>query len=320
MEPILKKRRFFNSHISDEKKSLWDFFLWKLGRYKDPSGCEAPPSDFVYPAQLLPYDRALPSAAWVGHSTYFVQGQGWALLTDPIWSRYCAPLSLSPFRRLSEPALALEEIPRLDWVLISHNHYDHLDIKTVERLHHLQPQIEWIVPQGLSPWFRRRKISHCTELGWWKTREGNGCRITAVPAQHFSGRILWDRDKTLWNGYVVECLATKRKLYFCGDTGYNPYDFKEIGHRLGPMDLSLLPIGSYVPRAFMSPVHCNPADAVQIHLDVHSRLSLGMHWKTFRLSEEPFLRPTYDLYLAMRERSLPYSSFLPGELGAFINW
>ena len=153
-----------------------------------------------------------------------------------------------------------------------------------------------------------------------QTWEGEGHRITAVPSQHFSGRTLFDKNKTLWNGYVVEEIATGKTFYFVGDTGYNPFHFKQIGKRFPKIDLSLIPIGTYVPKKFMSPVHCSPYEAVEIHLDVKSRFSLGMHWNTFRLSDEPLERPPYDLYLAMKEKKLPFDTFLPIEIGAPINW
>jgi N-acyl-phosphatidylethanolamine-hydrolysing phospholipase D len=129
---------------------------------------------------------------------------------------------------------------------------------------------------------------------------------------------LWDKNKTHWNGYVVE--VGLKKFYFVGDTGYNPFDFKEIGSRWNGIDLSLIPIGVYIPKRFMSPIHVNPLEAVQIHQDVKSSLSIGMHWKTFCLSEESFERPPYDLYLAMKEKGLPFSSFLPLDVGCYFNW
>ena len=139
-----------------------------------------------------------------------------------------------------------------------------------------------------------------------------------MPTQHFSGRNLFDRNRSLWNGYVV--VQGDKKFYFVGDTGYNPYDFKEIGRRFAPIDLSLIPIGTYVPIEFMSPVHSSPYDGVEIHCDVGSRLSLGMHWNTFCLSEEPFNRPPYDLYLAMKKKNLSCDTFLPVNIGVRVNW
>ena len=141
-----------------------------------------------------------------------------------------------------------------------------------------------------------------------------------MPAQHFSGRTFWDQNKTHWNGYVIESLISKKKFYFVGDTGYNEVDFKQIGKAFSPIDLSLIPIGTYIPRRFMAPIHCSPEDAVSIHQDVASRLSLGMHWKTFHLSDEPLERPPFDLFCAMKQKNLPFDTFLPIDVGTYVNW
>ncbi len=311
-------KRFVNPHLGDERRTVWDAIRWKWGAYADRPPLEDPPENFSYPAKPLPYQGKEPSAVWLGHSTYLIDSKGSTFLTDPIWSVCCAPIPIRSLYRLSNPPILLEDLPRIDAVLISHNHYDHLDKKTVRKISRLQPHILWIIPKGLSGWFHRQGISSFIELGWWEKTGYQQHEITAVPAQHFSGRTLWDKDKTLWNGYVIK--FGDKTFYFVGDTGYNQHQFKEIGQKFSKIDLSLIPIGSYAPRAFMAPVHCNPSDAVQIHQDVNSSLSLGMHWKTFRLSEEPMQRPPYDLYLAMKEKNLPLHTFLPGELGVYLNW
>jgi N-acyl-phosphatidylethanolamine-hydrolysing phospholipase D len=240
-------------------------------------------------------------------------------LTDPVWDSHCSPIRLKAFERISQPPIPLADLPPIDIVLISHNHYDHLDEKTVATLHHYHPQIEWIVPQGLSPWFHARGIHFVTEMAWWEKHHGpKDSLITAVPTQHFSGRTLWDKNKTHWNGYVLE--ANDKRVYFVGDTGYNEIDFKEIGKHWPYMDLSLIPIGTYVPSQFMKTVHISPYEAVQIHQDVNSRFSLGMHWKTFKLSDEPIDRPPFDLYLAMKEKGLPFDTFLPIDIGTQVNF
>ncbi|MEI6243107.1 MAG: MBL fold metallo-hydrolase, partial [Chlamydiota bacterium] len=160
------------------------------------------------------------------------------------------------------------------------------------------------------------------ELSWWESFSYKGIEFHAVPAQHFSGRGLWDRNKTLWAGFVIEVpfQQEKKKIYFAGDTGYNPHDFKLIGKNFGAMDLSLLPIGSYLPEKFMHPIHINPSHAVQIHEDVHSKLSIGMHWKTFSLGDEPLDQPPYDLFLALQKKQIPYSKFLAIQPGTYVNF
>lgn len=310
--------RFTNPHIQNIRRSLWDALLWKFGYYSDLIPKTAPPEGFLYPANPSPFQRDLPSAVWIGHSTFLIQVKGMTLLTDPVWGSHCSPVPIKALRRLSAPPLSLTQLPPIDVVLLSHNHYDHLDAKTVRALHQLQPDILWIVPQKLSPWFHRRGVRKVEELSWWNSLNVKQAKVTAVPTQHFSGRTLWDTNRTHWNGYVFE--IGQKRMYFTGDTGYNPHDFKAIGEKWPSMDLSLIPIGTYSPQKFMETVHIGPKEAVQIHLEVHSRLSLGMHWNTFCLSEEPLNRPPYDLYLSMKEKGLAYDRFLPIEIGTYVNW
>ena len=311
-------KRFFNPHLPRVRPTLWDVFLWKTGRYADPTVRLSPPADFSYPFPTSSLDRSLPTAVWVGHSTFLIEVGGIHLLTDPVWDEYCSPVPIRSLKRRHDPPIALGDLPPIDCVLISHNHYDHLDAKTVKHLQAFHPKIEWIVPLGLGRWFRRRGISKVYELDRWQEHRFDGAVVTAVPAQHFSGRSLWDKNKTFWNGYVFE--GSGKKMYFTGDTGYNTVDFKAIGAHFSHLDLSLIPIGTYVPQRFMQPVHCSPWEAVEIHSDVNSRFSLGMHWKTFCLSEEPMDRPPYDLFLAMTEKKIPYSQFLPIDPGVYVNW
>ncbi len=311
--------RFINPYLENSRRGLWDLVLWRSGYYDEPTPRPVVPSDFVYPAQPPFWIEGKPSAVWINHSTYLVQIAGLSFLTDPLFSSHCSPIRFSMFERTRNPAIALEALPQIDCVLLSHNHYDHLDAKSAQTLLSRSPAAKWIVPTGVKKWFDRRGFSRVVELGWGETHElSPKCRITAVPAQHFSGRSLWDRDRTLWCGYVVEC--GDKIFYFAGDTGYNPVQFKEIGLSWPAIDLSLIPIGVYIPKPFMQPVHICPFEAVLIHCDVRSKLSLGMHWSTFVLSEEEPRRPPYDLYLAMQQYKVPFHSFLPIEPGIRINW
>ncbi|MDE3055864.1 MAG: MBL fold metallo-hydrolase [Verrucomicrobiota bacterium] len=308
--------RFHNPHIRNAQRSLWHFLLWKAGYYKET---KSPlPVDFSYPVQAPLFQPELPSALWVGHATFLIEIGGVHLLTDPVWSDHCSPVPIRALRRRHEPPLPLSDLPPIDYVLLSHNHYDHLDLRTVQHLRVFHPEIEWIVPAGVKRWFLRQGIERVTELAWWQTHSSSKGTVTALPAQHFSGRSLWDKNRTHWNGYLFE--KNGKKFYFTGDTGYNSCDFRAIGAQFAPIDLSLIPIGTYLPKEFMAPVHCSPDEAVKIHQEVGSRLSLGMHWKTFCLSEEPMSQPPYDLFLAMQEKNLPLESFLPIEPGVQINW
>jgi N-acyl-phosphatidylethanolamine-hydrolysing phospholipase D len=315
-DPI--RKRFINPHIKDEKRTIKDALLWKLGYFDDRKEESRLPFQFQYPIPQDPLDPCHPFAIWVNHSTFFIQVDGLHFLTDPIWGRRCSPVDfLGPVRK-HPPALELHNLKKVDHVLISHNHYDHLDRRTVLALHKFYPNIQWWVPLGVKKWFLRLGITQVQELGWWESLSHNGIHFTAVPTQHFSGRTLKDTWKTLWLGWVVE--TQSKRFYFVGDTGYNPFDFKSIGKKWPYMDLSLIPIGSYLPKKFMSPVHIDPFHAVQIHQEVSSKQSIGMHWCTFKLSDEDAFRPPYDLFLALQEQKIDPRSFLAIPPGHGINW
>ncbi|PIS00857.1 MAG: phospholipase [Chlamydiae bacterium CG10_big_fil_rev_8_21_14_0_10_35_9] len=318
-EILRKSKKFSNPHIKKIKRSFWHVILWKLGFYDEIKRREKPPNNFSYPVEKK-FDSALPSVCWVNHCTFLVKVGGVTFLTDPILSKYCSPLPISSLKRKHPPGLELSDLPQLDCILISHNHYDHLDRKTVIKINALYPSAIWVVPKNLKSWFLKRNIRNIYELGWWESFSCNGTTITAVPAQHFSGRTIFDINKTLWNGYVVESFTENKKFYFSGDTGYNDKDFKEIGKKFNGIDLGIIPIGTYCPREFMKTVHINPDEAVRIHTEVSSKFSIGMHWKTFKLSDEPLELPPYDLYLAMKKVSLPFREFVAVEPGLFLNW
>lgn len=237
-----------------------------------------------------------PTITWIGHSSFLVQIGGKNLLTDPHFSPRAFPVQFAGPERWVPPGLALKDLPRIDMVFISHNHYDHLDEKSVLEIAKRHPEAQFFVPLGVKRWFKRRKIGNVVELDWWGKTEQQGATLHAVPVQHFSGRTATDRNKTLWCGWVIELAG--RRIFFAGDTGYSK-DFKDIGARFPYMDLALLPIGAYEPRWFMQAMHVNPEDAVKIHQDVKARLSVGMHWGTFRLTLEPMNEPPQRLAQAL---------------------
>jgi N-acyl-phosphatidylethanolamine-hydrolysing phospholipase D len=230
---------------------------------------------------------------WVGHSTFLIQMDGVNVLTDPIFNSRSSPFSFGGVKRLVPPGLRFEDLPRIHAVLISHNHYDHLDEQTVERLGN---KPKYFVPLGLSRWFEKRGIDNLIELDWWQSFSSKGLKFDCVPVQHFSGRTPFDRNKTLWSGWIVE--GGKRKIFFAADTGYSPV-FKEIGERFGPVRVSLIPIGASRPRWFMKPVHVDPPEAVRIHQDTNSRQSIASHWGTFKMSDESLAEPLVYLQKAL---------------------
>jgi len=234
---------------------------------------------------------------WIGHATFLVQIGGLNLLTDPMFSSRAGPLAFLGPRRKVPPAIDLDALPPLDGVLLSHNHYDHLDDRSVRRLVERHPKARWFAPLGLTPFLARRGAREVLELDWWEETRLGTVALGCTPAQHFSARGPTDRDRTLWCGWSVA--APSRQLFFAGDTGYHP-EFPAIGDRFGPFHAALLPIGAYEPRWFMRPVHMNPEEAVQAFRDLHlSRppiggrpaVMVGMHWGTFRLTDEPLDEP-----------------------------
>ncbi|MCB1116042.1 MAG: MBL fold metallo-hydrolase [Chlamydiia bacterium] len=300
--------------------------LWQLGFYNDATPTERP-ENFRYPNSKRKIKEHLPKATWINHSTFLITFGNVHVLTDPIWGERCSPLSFLGPKRRHETPLALENLPEIDIVLLSHDHYDHFCIKTAVKLKEKNPNMFFVVPLGMKKRLEKLGIHQVIEMEWWQKEslqvKGEEIRIVAVPTQHFSGRGIFDKNTTLWAGYVVDFIRPnkqEKRLYFVGDTGYNEVDFKTIGKEFGEMDLSLIPIGTYVPGKFMDPVHIGPEKSVSIHEEVNSLLSIGMHWKTFRLSSEHLERPPYDLYQVLQKRNIDPNTFRVLEPGQTINW
>jgi L-ascorbate metabolism protein UlaG (beta-lactamase superfamily) len=201
---------------------------------------------------------------------------------------------------VTPPGLRFEDLPPIHLVVISHDHYDHLDVATVRRLHAVH-RPHFLVPLGLRPWFAALGIDDVEELDWWARREVRGLTLTCLPAQHFSGRTPWDRNRRLWAGWAVA--GRHRRLYFAGDTAYHPV-FKEVGRRLGPFDLAAVPIGAYQPAAIMRAAHTTPEQALDVFADVQGRALVPIHWGTFDLAEEPLEEPPRRLEAEARRRGL----------------
>jgi N-acyl-phosphatidylethanolamine-hydrolysing phospholipase D len=226
-----------------------------------------------------------PGVTWIGHATLLARMDGAAFITDPVFSPRVSPLRFAGPPRLVPPGVPLEALPALDFALLSHDHYDHTDLSSVRAL--AARSVRFVVPRGLGALVRAAG-AEAVELGWWESAAIAGVRVHCVPAQHFSGRGLLDRNRRLWAGFVVE--GASRRFYFAGDTGYFP-GFAEIGRRFGPLHLAALPIGAYLPRAMMRHVHVTPEEAVQAALDARAERVLGMHWGTFDLADEPLDEP-----------------------------
>jgi N-acyl-phosphatidylethanolamine-hydrolysing phospholipase D len=259
-----------------------------------------------------------PHVTWIGHSTFLVQLAGVNLLTDPIWSQRTSPLSFAGPRRLVPPGLAFEDLPPIHAVLISHDHYDHLDLPTVRRLARAH-RPTFFVPLGLRAWFDALGIAEVVELDWWRSARLRGLTLTAVPAQHSSGRslLLADQNERLWASWAVAG-PPDRRFFFAGDTGYHA-GLAEVGRRLGPFDLAALPIGGYSDFSRHHPNHLSPEEAVRAFEDLRGRLLVPMHWGTFELNREPFGEPPDRLMAEALRRGLE-ERVAPLSPGQTIRW
>jgi len=322
---------FQNNYIEFEPRSFGDLLKWKLAATRDglprppvtPTPRVAPDAGFIQ-ANARAGAMMQPAITWVGHATMLAQLGGLNILTDPVLSERVSPLSFAGPKRAVAPGLALAELPHIDAILISHNHYDHLDDASVRALNGQAggPPL-FVVPLGIKAWMAERDITNVVELDWWQshtlTSAAGPVEIVLTPVQHWSGRGLNDRLKTLWGGYAV--FAPDLHLFFTGDTAYSK-DFVDIREHFkarqaegGGFDIALIAIGAYEPRWFMASQHVNPAEAVQIHLDVNAKRSVGIHWGTFELTDESLDEPPQQLAEARRAKGLADDAFFVMAVG-----
>jgi N-acyl-phosphatidylethanolamine-hydrolysing phospholipase D len=256
------------------------------------------------------------TVTWIGHSTLLVQLDGVTFLTDPNWARRTGPFGgVIGVARYTPAPMRIEDLPPIDFVLISHDHYDHLDEATVRALARLYDPL-FVVPMGIKAWLADRHITHAVELNWGEAISVKGLTIVCTPAQHGSGRSLIDQGRRLWSSWAV--LGSQR-FYFAGDTGYYRH-FKDTGDALGPFDLAALPIGSYTPRDIARPVHMSPEEALQAGIDLHAGHILGIHWGTFALAREPYDEPPKRLVAEVHRRHLDPKSVWVLEPGQTMAW
>ena len=274
-----------------------DFLRWRFVERRGHRLAPNPPRDSLPTAEPIIVspraERGYRSVTWVGHATMLLQLGPLNVLTDPVWGERASPLRWLGPRRLMKPAVDFNALPPLDLVLLSHNHYDHLDTPTVRRIARHFPETPWLCPLGLRTLLQRLGVRNVTELDWWRRVETPAFAATCAPAQHFSARGLGDRNQTLWCSWAIE--ADGVRIFFAGDTALHP-EFADIGNRLGPFDLVMLPIGAYEPRWFMRSVHMNPEDAVAAYRALVDGGPVAppcvtMHWGTFRLTDEPVEEP-----------------------------
>jgi L-ascorbate metabolism protein UlaG (beta-lactamase superfamily) len=298
-------------------------------RFFNPAGIPAQPFSAVPRMLLEPRTRwpahvdvpprrppALDGAAavvtFVGHATFLIQTAAGNILTDPMYSERAGPLSITGPRRVRQPAVPFDDLPPISLVLLSHNHYDHCDLPTLGKLaRRFDPLV--VTPLGNAALVRSTGIRRIEELDWWQDATAPGLHLTLTPAQHFSARGPFDRNRALWGGFVLT-IDTGARVYFAGDTAYAPV-FREVRQRFGAVELALLPIGAYEPRWFMQAVHMNPAEAVQAHLDLEAAESVAMHFGTFQLTTEGIDEPLRALDEACLAKGIPRSRFRPLDFG-----
>lgn len=309
--PLLVRGRFQNpGHHLD--RTWLEAMRWKLG-----------PRPAPWPRVPVREPRAAPvaplaglAATWIGHASFLVRTPLATLLLDPVWSERIGILGRLGPRRLAAPGVAWETLPPVDAILLSHDHYDHCDLPTLRRLAAAHPRARLFAPLGFADLAARAGFagSRFSSLDWWQMAEpAPGLRITATPARHWGNRLSGARNQRLWCGWHVA--ASDAALHFAGDTALDEGMFASIRRRLGSPDLALLPIGAYAPRWFMREQHCDPAEAVRLHLALGARRSLGMHWGTFRLTNEPRDEPPALLAEAARAAGLAPDAFITVALG-----
>ena len=253
----------------------------------------------------LELDGAAAVVTFVGHATFLIQTPAGNILTDPIYSQRAGPFNLVGPRRVRQPAVEFDDLPPIAVILLSHNHYDHCDLRTLRRLaRRFDPLL--VTPPGNARVARKAGLRRIEEIDWWRPATTAPMPLIATPARHFSARTPFDRNRALWSGFVIE--AGGHRIYFAGDTAYSTF-FADVPRRLGPLDLALLPIGAYEPRWFMQSVHMNPAEAVEAHLALGAPETIGMHFGTFQLTTEGIDEPLRALDDACRSAGVAPGRF-----------
>jgi L-ascorbate metabolism protein UlaG (beta-lactamase superfamily) len=305
-------RKFHN--INPRQQGFPDLLRWMLSRQRGkwPKWRETQPGP--RPPERVPGNDDREDSlriTFVNHTTFLIQTHGMNLLTDPVWSKRASPVQWAGPARVRAPGIRFEDLPPIDVVLLSHDHYDHMDLATLRRLHSEHDPLYFT---GLGNGRRLRKlgIERLTEMDWWQEAGlPNGARLVCVPAQHFSGRTPFDRDTTLWCGFVLvppPGSANSGAIYFAADTGFGPH-FEMIAKKFSNLRLSILPIGAFRPEWFMGEVHCSPHEAVKAHKVLGTRLSVASHFGTFPLADDGEEEPLQRLAEALQEEGLTSKDF-----------
>ena len=306
---IMPNERFKNTDEEASGKSFRDFLKWSFTN-KKPELVAIDSSDEWKELDSGSTDYMV----WIGHATYLINKDNLTILTDPVFSKRASPVRFAGPKRLIPPAIPIDKLPKIDVITVSHNHYDHLDLRSLKKIYKANPNAIFLVPKGDKRRLERRGIENVIEFLWWEEIEIKGSKFTFTPVQHWSARGIADRNKSLWGGWFMN-LKTET-IYHAGDTGYSK-DFIETKKRLGSPSISLIPVGAYAPRWFMKTNHVNPPEAIQIAIDLKSERNFGMHWGTFQLTDEEILEPPKLLKESLRDQGLPDNFFnilRPGQI------
>lgn len=305
--------RFHNLNRVEGDKGLWQILKWRFTSNNVEWPKENHNQSKPQISENVEYDQC--AITFINHASALIQFSGLNILTDPIFSERASPFSWLGPKRVRKPGLLLNELPKIHVVLISHNHYDHLDVPSIKQIWQTFRPL-FIVPLGNADLIKSLGVENVLELDWWQSFAMNENQsIILTPAQHWSARGLFDKRKTLWGSFVVT--SKNLQVFFAGDTGYSPH-FKLIRERLGAMDVSLLPIGAYKPRWFMQENHMDPKEAVKAHVDLSSKMSLGIHFNTFQLSDEAIDEPQKDLSKNLLEHAIDEKAFIAPNNGQTI--
>ncbi len=300
---------FRNPYLQAEKRGFFKYL--KMRYFSDEEFADN--SDVTDKIPTTPADlqqilnpQNKPQITWLGHATMLIQYAGVNILTDPIFSDRASPVSFAGPKRFNKPALEIKDLPPIDFVLLSHNHYDHLDKASIKAIGNGS---KWLVPLGNRHLLEDAgiKAENIIDFDWWDAKQFAKITITSTPAQHWSARNLWDRNEALWSSWMIQYEGFT--FWYSGDTGYNPYQFKEIGSKFKDIDLALISIGAYAPRWFMKVMHINPEEAVQIHEDIGSQYSIAVQWGTFVLTSEPLDEPPKKLKEALDKKGISPTEF-----------
>ncbi|WP_413560309.1 MBL fold metallo-hydrolase [Bdellovibrio sp. HCB209] len=303
--PHRGKTGFLNNYDNTPKPSVlkWYWQRWTTTFPKeDPAGAPIIPVNL----ENIRNPRGL-TITWLGHSAMLVQMQGMNVLTDPALSERVSPVSWAGPQRYGTLPLELKDLPPIDVVVISHSHYDHMDVESLKKIQDMNGErTRFLVPLGNKEFLQAEGLRQVEEFDWWQDAKVGELQFVFTPAQHWTARGLFDRNETLWGGWMIQ--GSAQQVYFAGDTGYSK-DFQDIYQRLGAVDVALIPIGAYSPRWFMQLAHIDTDEAVKIHQDLHAKLSLPIHWGTFKLSDELMTEPPEKLRESLQKANLPLTVF-----------